>query len=54
MLAVVLTHAEHVPFTNAWANAIPNGTRNVSVAQVNAAAKQIYADYPEILQALAL
>jgi hypothetical protein len=54
MASVVLTHAEHVQFTNAWANAIPRGTTNVTVAQVHAAARQIYADYPEFIQALGL
>jgi hypothetical protein len=54
--AVVVTRAEHQEFTNAWRQAIPygSGTRNATPAQVEGAAQQIYADYPEILQALGL
>lgn len=53
---VVVTRAEHQVFTNAWRQAIPYGagTRNATRADVQRAARQIYADYPEILKGLGL
>jgi hypothetical protein len=56
MLSVAVTSGEHQVFTNAWRQAIPygQGTANATVPQIMAAARQIYANYPEILQALGL
>ncbi|MEZ5096454.1 MAG: hypothetical protein R2731_10235 [Nocardioides sp.] len=53
---IVVTRSEHQVFTNMWRQAIPYGagTRTASRAQIEGAARQIYADYPEILQALGL
>jgi hypothetical protein len=52
----VATREEHQAFTNAWRREIPygNGTRTASRAQIDSAARRIYADYPEILRALKL
>ncbi len=53
----VVTRAEHQQFTNAWRQAIPHGPSGTGMAtraQVEAAARQIYADYPQILRALGL
>lgn len=54
--SIVVTRAEHQQFTNAWSTAIPHGagTRNASRAQIESAARKIYAGYPEILNALGL
>ena len=51
---IVVTRAEHQTFTNAWRHAISYGagTRNASRADIDRAARQIYADYPEILSKL--
>jgi RHS repeat-associated protein len=56
MASMALTQTEHQVFTNAWRNAIPygEGTINATREQVMNAAKQIYKDYPEILNALGL
>ena len=54
MPSIVVTQAEHQVFTNVWRAEIPYGSRNVTQSQVNGAARRIYADYPEILQALGL
>jgi hypothetical protein len=54
MSAIVVTRAEHQVFTNAWRQAIPYGSRNVTPGMVNNAARTIYRDYPEILRALGL
>ncbi len=57
MASIAVTKAEHQAFTNAWRNAIPygaNGTGAATRAQVEAAARQIYAGYPSILKALGL
>jgi RHS repeat-associated protein len=56
MLSIVLTRAEHQPFTNAWRNAISHGegTATATRETIEAAARQIYADYPELLKALGL
>lgn len=51
MAAIVVTRAEHQVFTNAWKQAIPYGSRNVTPNMVNNAARDIYSDYPEILKA---
>jgi RHS repeat-associated protein len=56
MASVAVTQAEHQVFTNAWRQAIPygEGTLNATPAQIEGAARQIYADYPDILSALGL
>jgi len=54
MSAIVVTRIEHRVFTNQWRQAIPYGSRNVTPNMVNNAARNIYRDYPEILQALGL
>lgn len=56
MAAIALKPAEHLPFTKAWAKAIPTGqgTANATKESIEAAARQIYKDYPEILLALGL
>jgi len=56
-LSVAVTQAEHQAFTNAWRAAIPYGPAGTGTAtreSVTQAARQIYAHYPEILQALGL
>ncbi|MCR6712221.1 MAG: hypothetical protein NVV57_05790 [Demequina sp.] len=50
--SIVVTRSEHQAFTNAWRQAIPYGTRNVTPAMVNNAARDIYGYYPEVGQAL--
>ncbi|WP_157732691.1 RHS repeat-associated core domain-containing protein [Cellulomonas sp. PSBB021] len=54
--AVVLTREEHRYFTHAWRNEIGYGagTRAATRQQIEDAARRIYADYPEILEALKL
>jgi hypothetical protein len=57
MASIAVTEAEHQAFTNAWRRAIPYGaagTGAASRASVMAAARQIYANYPDILRALGL
>jgi hypothetical protein len=57
MASIAVTDAEHQAFTNAWRAAIPYGPRGTGMAtrvQVEDAARQIYADYPDILKALGL
>jgi RHS repeat-associated protein/uncharacterized repeat protein (TIGR01451 family) len=57
MASVAVTRAEHQVFTNAWRRAIPYGPEGTGLAtpgQVEGAARQIYADYPRILEALGL
>lgn len=51
---VVVTRAEHQAFTNAWRTAIPyrDGTRLASRGQIEAAAREVYRDYPAILETL--
>ena len=53
---IVLTRAEHRAFTNAWLDAIPRGigTARATRGEIEDAARSIYADYPEILNALEL
>jgi hypothetical protein len=55
-LSVAVTPAEHQVFTNARRAAIPygSGTANATAQQVLDAARQIYANHPEILSALGL
>jgi hypothetical protein len=56
MLAVPLSPTEHQVFTNAWRAEIPygSGTANATRETVEAAARKIYADFPEYLAALGL
>jgi RHS repeat-associated protein len=56
MLALAVTAAEHQRFTNRWRQLIPygSGTRNATVQQIRAAARNVYAGYPAILKALGL
>jgi RHS repeat-associated protein len=56
MLSVAVTKAEHLVFTLQWRAYIPygQGTANATREQVMAAARQIYANYPAILEALGL
>jgi hypothetical protein len=53
---IVVTRSEHTALTTAWRQQIPYGagTRNATRAQVEAAAREVYRDYPEILDALGL
>jgi RHS repeat-associated protein len=54
---VVLTRSEHRVFTNARRQAIPygaSGTGQATRTQIESAARQIYRDYPEILESLGL
>jgi hypothetical protein len=55
-VTIVVKKDEHQVFTNLWRQHIPvgEGTQNATRAQVESAARQIYADYPEILRALGL
>jgi hypothetical protein len=56
MYAIAVTKAEHHVFTSAWRKAIPygQGTANATQQQIQNTAKQIYKDYPDILNALGL
>lgn len=55
MLSIAVTDAEHQAFTNAWRGLIPYGTSKAATrAQVEAAARQVYAQRPDILTALGL
>lgn len=53
---IVLTKDEHTAFTNAWSGKIPtgSGTETATRGQIEDAAREIYANYPEILDALGL
>jgi RHS repeat-associated protein len=56
MASVALTPAEHQVFTNAWRSLIPYSTGagsyiNISKQTIWEAAKQVYADYPALLDA---
>jgi hypothetical protein len=55
-LAIVLTQAELDWFTAAWEQQIPKefGFRNVTVEIVQQAARSVYANFPEVLDALGL
>ena len=56
--SVVLTRTEHQPFTNAWRELIPHangsvgkpGTNNATRDEVEAAARKVYANYPDLLK----
>jgi YD repeat-containing protein len=56
MLSIALTKEQHQFFTNAWRRIIPygEGTARATREIVEAAARQVYRDYPEILRALGL
>ena len=56
MLSVAVTRAEHQVFTNAWRQAIPYGagTAGATPQTILTAAREIYKDYPAILNALGL
>ncbi len=56
MASIAVTDAEHQAFTNAWRARIPygGGTAGATVAQVRAAATEIYAGYLDILRSLGL
>lgn len=54
MLSVVLTHPEHVAFTNQWRAIFPHGRPPPNQAQIMQAARSIYANHPAILHALGL
>lgn len=60
MKSIVLTPAEHQLFTNAWRAEISTSssailhTGNATKAQIEAAARKIYKDYPILLEALGL
>ena len=57
MLSIAVTHQEHVEFTRQWLKEIPRGAKGRFKAKrpkIEAAARTIYADYPEILKALGL
>ncbi len=61
MPSIVVTKAEHLVFTKAWraeigyaGQKVTTTTLNATKAQVEAAARKIYKDYPEILKALGL
>ncbi|MCP4128061.1 MAG: hypothetical protein GY753_13495, partial [Gammaproteobacteria bacterium] len=58
ILGVVLTHDEHVKFTNAWRSEIGYNNQKMDLLTDNAerddiweAAQRIYKDYPELLEA---
>jgi hypothetical protein len=57
MASVAVTRAEHQIFTNLRRRAIPCGPEGTGLAtrgQVEAVAREIYANYPAILEALGL
>jgi hypothetical protein len=61
MKSIVLTREEHLAFTAAWRRAIGQANDNVAVTtanatreQIEAAAREVYRNYPEILSALGL
>lgn len=54
MLSVALTPEEHQVFTNAWRSFLQYGKtsyRELSITQIWKAAQEIYAEYPELLEA---
>ncbi|WP_191018208.1 hypothetical protein [Treponema zioleckii] len=53
MKSVVLTPEEHRKFTNAWRALIPygEGTQSATKPQILEAAKQIYKEFPKLLEA---
>jgi hypothetical protein len=56
MPSIAVTPVEHQVFTNAWRTAIPygEGTANATRDQIMNAARQIYKEYPEIIDAIGL
>ncbi len=56
MASIALTNTEHQVFTNAWRALIPygEGTAQATKQNVMDAARQVYKDYPEVLQSLGL
>ena len=57
MLSIAVTHQEHVEFTRKWLKEIARGakgTYKAKLPEIEAAARKVYADYPEILKALGL
>ena len=57
MLSIVLTREQHARFTKAWRDAFPYGKTNyrkLTRRAVENAAREIYAEFPEILRALGL
>ena len=56
MLSIAVTDREHQVFTNAWRKAISYGagTADATADHVRNAARQIYRDYPKILDKLGL
>ena len=53
MSSIVLTRAEHQVFTNAWRIEIPYRSTTTK-EEIFEAARRVYANYPEILEALGL
>lgn len=53
MLSIVLTQEEHAAFTQTWRQLIPYGSQ-ATRAEVEAAARVVYKDHPDILSALGL
>jgi RHS repeat-associated protein len=51
MPSIAVTHAEHRIFTKAWYDAVPYGT-TATKTYIQAQARQIYRNYPRILNAL--
>lgn len=53
MPSVALTPAEHAIFTQSWRQTIPygNGTVNATIEQIEAAARQIYQNHSDLLEA---
>jgi len=56
MVSQVLSRENHQVFTNAWRHAFPygEGTKAATAEQVLAEARRIYANFPDILNALGL
>ena len=51
MLSVALTRSEHRKYTNAWRNQIGYSSGRHSPQEIWEAAKQIYVDRPDLLEA---
>ncbi|MCK4764789.1 MAG: hypothetical protein KAW12_21505, partial [Candidatus Aminicenantes bacterium] len=55
--SIAVTKIEHQAFTNAWRKLIPygiSGTRRATKEKIMNVAREIYKDYPEILEALGI
>ena len=50
LLSIALTHDEHAVFTRQWREAIKYGS-DYNINDVRNAAKDIYANYPALLEA---